>query len=219
MRLGICHGHKYLHSSYTEFQRNCDLLTCSKDYGPFQFTNGTQHKIEPVKLFSTTLRVSTVQSAHTHQLDLLDLLYKYKARIELPVDSTVNTFKLPSGRDIIITTYEPEHYIEAPTRGGLVEKQAARLIVIRRRKMKKHKLKKLRKKMRFEWAKVRQRRELRKEKAFQAELIAQIKEAEKFNAEQYVAERLQEAHKVPLPRTWKGKRLPFFIIKEKLGIK
>lgn len=33
-------------------------------------------------------------------------------------------------------------------------KQAARLIVIRRRKMKKHKLKKLRKKMKFEWAKV-----------------------------------------------------------------
>lgn len=32
--------------------------------------------------------------------------------------------------------------------------QAARLIVIRRRKMKKHKLKKLRKKMKFAWAKV-----------------------------------------------------------------
>lgn len=35
-----------------------------------------------------------------------------------------------------------------------VGKQAARLIVIRRRKMKKHKLKKLRKKMKFMWAKV-----------------------------------------------------------------
>lgn len=32
--------------------------------------------------------------------------------------------------------------------------QAARLIVIRRKKMKKHKLRKLRKKMKFEWAKV-----------------------------------------------------------------
>lgn len=32
--------------------------------------------------------------------------------------------------------------------------QAARLIVIRRKKMKKHKLQKLRKKMKFEWAKV-----------------------------------------------------------------
>jgi hypothetical protein len=216
---GICRGHKYLQSSSTEFQRSYDLLTCSKDYGPIQLTNGTQHKIEPVKLFSTTLRTSTVQLIHSHQLDLPALLHKHQTRIELPVVSTVNKFKLPPVRDIIISTYEPKHYIEAPTKGGLVEKQAARLVVIRRRKMKKHKLKKLRKKMKFEWAKVRQRRELRKEKAFQAELIAQIKGAEKFDAEKYVAERLQEAHKVPLPRTWKGKRLPFFIIKEKLGIK
>lgn len=36
-----------------------------------------------------------------------------------------------------------------------VGKQAARLIVIRRRKMKKHKLRKLRKRMKFAWAKVR----------------------------------------------------------------
>ncbi|XP_052871071.1 uncharacterized protein LOC128276654, partial [Anopheles cruzii] len=70
-------------------------------------------------------------------------------------------------------------------------KQAARLIVIRRRKMRKHKLKKLRKRMKFEWLKVRQRRELRKEKLFQAELINQIKEAEKFSAEAYVTEKLR----------------------------
>lgn len=54
------------------------------------------------------------------------------------------------------------------------EIQAARLIVIRRKKMKKHKLRKLRKRMRYVWAKVRQKRELRKEKAFQAELLGQV---------------------------------------------
>ncbi|KRF83225.1 uncharacterized protein Pdhb isoform X2 [Drosophila virilis] len=97
--------------------------------------------------------------------------------------------------------------------------EAARLIVIRRRKMKKHKLKKLRRKMKFEWAKVRQRREMRKEKAFQAQLMSQIKQAESFNAEQYVAEVLRQANEVPLPRYWKGRRLPAFIIKQKLGIK
>ncbi|XP_053696239.1 uncharacterized protein LOC128743647 [Sabethes cyaneus] len=96
--------------------------------------------------------------------------------------------------------------------------QAARLIVIRRRKMRKHKLRKLRKKMKFEWAKVRQRRELRKEKAFQAELIGQIKAAEKFSAEMYVAEKLRQATETPIPRFWKGKRLPQFIIKQKMGI-
>uniref|UniRef100_A0A4Y0BRV2 Small ribosomal subunit protein mS38 n=1 Tax=Anopheles funestus TaxID=62324 RepID=A0A4Y0BRV2_ANOFN len=97
-------------------------------------------------------------------------------------------------------------------------KQAARLIVIRRRKMRKHKLRKLRKRMKFEWLKLRQRRELKKEKLFQAELIGQIKEAEKFSAEAYVASKLRQATEVPLPRFWKGKRLPQFIIKQKLGL-
>uniref|UniRef100_A0A8D8NM67 (northern house mosquito) hypothetical protein n=1 Tax=Culex pipiens TaxID=7175 RepID=A0A8D8NM67_CULPI len=99
--------------------------------------------------------------------------------------------------------------------GGI---QAARLIVIRRRKMRKHKLRKLRKKMKYEWAKVRQRRELRKEKAFQADLIAQIKDAERFSAEAYVADKLRQATDTPIPRFWKGKRLPQFLIKQKLGI-
>uniref|UniRef100_A0AAG5DHG1 Ribosomal protein mS38 C-terminal domain-containing protein n=1 Tax=Anopheles atroparvus TaxID=41427 RepID=A0AAG5DHG1_ANOAO len=98
------------------------------------------------------------------------------------------------------------------------EKRAARLIVIRRRKMRKHKLRKLRKRMKFEWLKVRQRRELKKEKLFQAELLNQIKDAEKFSAEAYVASKLRQATDVPIPRFWKGKRLPQFIIKQKLGI-
>jgi aurora kinase A-interacting protein len=115
------------------------------------------------------------------------------------------------------------HIIEMPTstsndvgENGI---QAARLIVIRKRKMRKHKLKKLRKKMKFEWAKVRQRREMRKEKAFQAVLIGQIKEAEKFSAEKYVAEKIQKSIETPIPKLWRGRRLPEFIIKEKLGIK
>ncbi|CAO1439423.1 unnamed protein product [Diamesa tonsa] len=97
-----------------------------------------------------------------------------------------------------------------------VGKQAARLIVIRRRKMKKHKLKKLRKKMKFEWAKVRQRRELRKEKKFQARLLYQIREAEKFSAEEYVANKIKQATENEIPRFWRGRRLPQFIIKEKI---
>uniref|UniRef100_A0A336LR08 CSON010957 protein n=1 Tax=Culicoides sonorensis TaxID=179676 RepID=A0A336LR08_CULSO len=88
------------------------------------------------------------------------------------------------------------------------------IMIIRRKKMKKHKRKKLWKRMRFEWAKRRQRREFRKEKAFQAELLAQIKEAEKFSAEEYVEEKINKATEVPLPRYWKGKRLPAFIIRD-----
>lgn len=94
--------------------------------------------------------------------------------------------------------------------------QAVRMIVIRRKKMKKHKLKKLRKRMKYHWAKLKQRREIKKEKAFQAELVAQVKEAEKFSAEAYVAEKLQKVNDNPLPRFYKGKRLPQFLIKQLL---
>jgi hypothetical protein len=216
---GICSSHKYQHSISIELQRNYKPPACSKNCGPFKLIGGTLHKSEPVKLLPTAPRTSTVPLAQIQQLELSTFLGKSQARIGLPAVFIVDTLRLPPIIDIVKSTYEPKHYIEAPAQGDLVHKQAARLIVIRRRKMKKHKLKKLRKRMKYEWAKVRQRREMRKEKAFQAELIAQIKEAEKFDAEKYVAERLQKAHKVPLPRTWKGKRLPFFIIKEKLGIK
>lgn len=72
----------------------------------------------------------------------------------------------------------PRPTISLPLADPLVnndnEIQAARLIVIRRKKMKKHKLRKLRKRMKFVWAKVRQKREMRKEKAFQAELMGQV---------------------------------------------
>jgi hypothetical protein len=190
-----------------------------KTKGPYQLTSGTLHKNGQMTLSFVTSRISTLQSTRICQLDFSQFLYKPQARIELPVISIIDTFHLPPARDIVDSAYDPKYYIEAPTQGELVQKQAARLIVIIRRKLKKQKLKKLRKRMKFEWAKVRQRREMRKEKAFQAGLIAQIKQAEKFDAEKYVAERLQKAHKVPLPRTWKGKRLPFFIIKQKLGIK
>jgi hypothetical protein len=181
--------------------------------------NCIHHTNELVKLSSTFSRTPQHQLIQIQHLDLSQFLHRSQARIELPVVSRIDTFQLPPVTDIIKPTYEPKYYIEAPTHGELVQKQAARLVVIRRRKMKKHKLKKLRIKMKYEWAKVRQRREMRKEKAFQAGLIAQITKAEKFDAEEYVAARLQKAHEVPLPRTWKGKRLPFWIIKQKLGIK
>lgn len=75
--------------------------------------------------------------------------------------------------------------------------EAAIMIQIRRHKMKKHKLRKLRKRMKFEWAKRRQRREMRKEKEFQAGLLGQIREAEKFSAEEYVTMKLNKSKPLP----------------------
>ncbi|XP_055845960.1 uncharacterized protein LOC129911949 [Episyrphus balteatus] len=154
---------------------------------------------------------STVQyPLYPNKNKIINDLPLHNVIIENPRDSLLNEIREIIKNENIIQTPAPENTQN--------EIQAARLIVIRRRKMKKHKLKKLRKKMKFEWAKVRQRREMRKEKAFQAELISQIKTAEKFSAEQYVMSKLQKANETPIPRFWKGRRLPQFIIKQKLGL-
>lgn len=62
----------------------------------------------------------------------------------------------------------------------------------------------------------RQRREWKKEKVFQAELSWQIRKSEEFSAEQYVAEKIKLATETPIPRFWKHRRLPQFVIKELL---
>ncbi|XP_058122162.1 small ribosomal subunit protein mS38-like [Anopheles ziemanni] len=150
-------------------------------------------------------------------------LIPLKEIIDIPLVSRIIECPLqrPTGDGPIGDSLKIVPTLDLPT--GIVSqddngKQAARLIVIRRRKMRKHKLRKLRKRMKFEWLKIRQRRELKKEKLFQAELLNQIKEAEKFSAEAYVASKLRQATDEPTPRFWKGKRLPQFIIKQKLGI-
>lgn len=94
------------------------------------------------------------------------------------------------------------------------EKQAARLIVIRKRKMRKHKLRKLRKKMKFVWAKTRQRREWKKEKKFLNSLLTEIKTAEKFSAEDHVNDIIRKATVDEIPRTYKGKKMPQWLVKE-----
>ncbi|KAK4875744.1 hypothetical protein RN001_012166 [Aquatica leii] len=112
----------------------------------------------------------------------------------------INEIQLPNELIWKPSLIEPDlniNEIEDPLNVNNHEKNAARLIVIRRKKMKKHKLKKLRKKLKYERAKIRQRRELKKEKEFQGRLIAQYKKAESFSAEEYVAEKLKEYTKEP----------------------
>lgn len=66
------------------------------------------------------------------------------------------------------------------------------LLKIRRRKMNKHKLRKLRKKMKFIWRRAKLKKAQRKEKAFQDELAVILKKGEDFNAEQEVTAMLKQ---------------------------
>lgn len=139
--------------------------------------------------------------------------------IDLPFPIIKQISDVPAISGIKYEDKLPEKEIQDPITSSNDEKKAARLIVIRRKKMKKHKLKKLRVKMKFEWAKVRQRRELKKEKVFQAELLAKVREAENFNADLYAKEKIKVATEKPFPRRWKGKRLPRFVIEDLIAKK
>lgn len=68
--------------------------------------------------------------------------------------------------------------------------------------------------MKFHWAKIKQRREMKKERAFHAELLGKIKKAEKFNAEAFVASRFELLDTVRLPSTYRGVPLPESQIRE-----
>jgi len=69
------------------------------------------------------------------------------------------------------------------------------MLQIRRRKMKKHKLKKLRKRMRFVMRRRRQLKQKRKERAIQQYEREQAKLGQQYSAEQYVDEQLALARK------------------------
>jgi len=108
--------------------------------------------------------------------------------------------------------------LECPNGSDIQEKQAARMIVIRRRKMNRHKLKKLRKRMKFENAKRRQRSELRKEKQFHRNLSREMKRADDFSAEKYVSDKLSKKNELIIPYMWKGRPYPRYIVRQLMGL-
>lgn len=112
----------------------------------------------------------------------------------------------------------PDKAIEIPTTTMIIEKQAKlhskNLILIRRKKMKKHKRRKFLKRMKFVIRKREQRRKIAKEKIFQAELQEIIKAADQFDPKEYVAERLNLLQKERLPNRYRGELLPESMIRE-----
>jgi len=185
---GLCQSFRKLALSPQEAQLSAALLKVASHHtGPGIVKYELPSLIKPLKI--------TVPSLYNGKV--LD-----KNLPPLTVDEKVDPSDL-----------ENKEIRDAPSE-QVIEKQAARLIVIRRRMMNKHKLKKLRKKMRFEWLKIIQRREYRKEKEFQATQMGRIRFAEAFNAESFVADMLRQTKETPDPKFYKGKRLPKEIIYE-----
>ena len=106
--------------------------------------------------------------------------------------------------------------IYEPLDHTLVKKHAIRMIVLRRKKMKNHQLKRLWQRMYLKFRTSRQLKEKRKEYEFRGRLATKVSDARKFSAEKYVEDYLNDYHTPLLPKTYKGKRLPGWLIKELL---
>lgn len=127
-----------------------------------------------------------------------------RKRIEEPDANKKQVIQNPESaivKEITETNMNESNSFDLPPAEGQNESiELAIMVEIRRLKMKKHKRRKFLKRMKFEHAKRKLRREQRKEKDFQAELLAQIRQAEKFSAEFFVADKLARAKaKVKLP--------------------
>ncbi|KAK0175638.1 hypothetical protein PV327_009374 [Microctonus hyperodae] len=133
--------------------------------------------------------------------------------IDNPKNSNVHIIEPPQISQSIEDKI-PEKSLDLPAIGVHIEKQAVRLIVIRRRKMKKHKRRKMRKRLTYVLRKIKGKRELNREKAFHEELLVQIRAAEKFDAKEYVASRLEILDKERVPLKWQGVILPEEMIRK-----
>merc|ERR1719318_2546497 len=104
--------------------------------------------------------------------------------------------------------------IREPLGHTIVKKHAIRMIVLRRRKMKKHQLKKLWQRMYLRFRTNREAREKKKEYEFRGKLSGKVSDARKFSAEKYVEDYLNDYHTPLMPKTYNGKRLPEWLIRE-----
>ena len=173
------------------------------------FSNFYKNALTPsnvhIRFIPKTLDIDFRNPDSTTKKSIYEIpLSRYIPSMEEPL------IKQPIKQDLPLTNTS----FELPTTENILEKLAVRLIVIRRKKMKKHKRRKLRKRMKFVWAKIRANRNVTKEKVFQAELIAKIKEAHMFNPKKYVEERLAILDKEILPKTFRGEILPEDMIRK-----
>ena len=127
-------------------------------------------------------------------------LFEPLSKLKLPSVSKQLSFEMPPTKASLDNTNINQKIVEikAPQQGKVVKQLAIRMIRIRHKKMKKHQLKKFRKKFRVKIMTVKKKRYILRETLFLSGLEEEMKFAESFNAEEYAAEKIRRAYK-PLP--------------------
>merc|ERR1719225_989349 len=88
------------------------------------------------------------------------------------------------------------------------------MIAVRKRKMKVHRRKRLWKRMWSVWKKKFYNREKKREIEFRQKLIDKVRAAEKFNAEAYVEDYLEDFKYELTPKTYKARNKPQWLVKQ-----
>ena len=136
--------------------------------------------------------------------------------LELPAETT-KSVQCPTTKSVHVKSFIVEKPVEVkdpstvkkeiqnPLQNSVVKKHAIRMIVLRRRKMKKHQLKRLWERMYLKFRASRIWREKTKELEFRGRLAGKVSAAKKFSAEKYVAEYLTDYHTHLIPKTYNGR--------------
>jgi len=95
-----------------------------------------------------------------------------------------------------------------------IKKHLIRMVILRRKKMRKHRRKRLLDRMYLKFRANKLAATKRKELEFRGRLSDKVTEARKFSVEEYVSNYLQDFHTPLIPGTYKGKRLPQWLIME-----
>lgn len=158
-------------------------------------------------------------------MSLMGNFYSSPKVLELPT-VTSKTVRCPTTKSLDVKRFivekpaevkEPDTLkkeIKNPLQNTVIKKHAIRMIVLRRRKMKKHQLKRLWERMYLKFRANRILREKTKELEFRGRLASKVSSARKFSAEKYVEDYLTDYHTQLTPKSYKGKRLPEWLIKE-----
>lgn len=134
---------------------NISLRETTKASGvvPLKLISNRPEPVKGTTRITFLPREISLDIGHAH----INPLLPRKEIIDIPLISRIIENPNQSRISEIGDLWRPVPVVDLPTGSNKVDDsgiQAARLIVIRRRKMRKHKLKKLRKKMKYDWAKV-----------------------------------------------------------------
>lgn len=148
-------------------------------------------------------------------LSLMGQFYSSNKVLELPSESS-KTVQCPTTRSIEVKRFIVEKPVEVkdpevvrkqiinPLQGSIVKKHAIRMLVLRRKKMKKHQLKRLWERMYLRFRAYRILREKTKELEFRGRLASKVSQARQFSAEKYVEDYLSDYHTPLTPKTYNG---------------